>query len=87
MKHYSLFLVAYLLFMTQSDAQNVGIGKTNPIFRLDVLSTANSPARFDAAGPMYIALFENGGYVGYLGSFAGAAPDVDFGTGAGNTTG
>ncbi|QGW27429.1 hypothetical protein [Phnomibacter ginsenosidimutans] len=68
-------------------AQNIGIGKHNPIFRLDVLSAANSPARFDAAAPMYIALFENGGYVGYLGSYSGAAPDVDFGTGAGNTTG
>lgn len=88
MKHTMLTtLVAGLALAHSLQAQNVGIGRTNPIFRLDVLSTVNSPARFDAPSPMFIALYENGGYVGYLGSFAGAAPDVDFGTGSGNSTG
>jgi hypothetical protein len=36
---------------------------------------------------MYIGLFEQDNYRGYLGSFGGSPQDVDFGTGTGNTTG
>ncbi len=36
---------------------------------------------------MYIAITENNIYRGYIGSYAGNAEDVDFGTGTGNTTG
>jgi hypothetical protein len=67
---------------------NVGIGTTTPSVRLDVNSSAsNLTARFNAPTQMYIALHENGTYRGYLGSYAGAAEDVDFGTGTTNTTG
>lgn len=83
-----IFLLAVLsLKMIVVFSQNVGIGKENPLVRLDVFSTSNSPARFDAGSPMFIALNENGVYRGYIGSFSGAEPDVDFGTGFGNTTG
>ncbi len=68
-------------------SQNVGIGKTNPQVRLDVASTSSSPARFDGAAPMFIGLYEAGEYLGYLGSFSGDAPDIDLGTGFGNTEG
>jgi hypothetical protein len=36
---------------------------------------------------MYMALYEDGNYRGYLGSFGGGAADVDFGTGTGNSVG
>ena len=36
---------------------------------------------------MFISLLEEGNYRGYIGSYAGNAEDVDFGTGSGNGTG
>jgi hypothetical protein len=36
---------------------------------------------------MYMGIFEGDVYRGYWGSYSGAAEDVDFGTGSGNTTG
>ena len=66
---------------------NVGIG-TTPGVKLDVNSGATSnAARFAATTSMYIALNEGSSYRGYLGSYAGIAEDVDFGTGSGNATG
>ena len=65
---------------------NVGIGLINPATSLDVNSPSNFIAKFNGVGAQtYIALHENGVYRGYLGSFAGAAEDVDFGTGNGTT--
>ncbi len=66
---------------------NVGIGTTTPAAKLDVKSTGPYVAQFNGAAPMYMGLFENDVYRGYLGSYAGAAEDVDFGTGSGNVTG
>jgi hypothetical protein len=68
-------------------AQNVGIGTTTPAARLDVKTTSNYVAQFNGTTSMYMGIFENDVYRGYWGSFAGAAEDVDFGTGSGNTTG
>lgn len=65
----------------------VGIGAI-PATTLDVNSPSNFIAKFNGVGSQtYIALHENGAYLGYLGSFSGAAEDVDFGTGNTNTTG
>lgn len=65
---------------------NVGIGLINPATSLDVNSPSNFIAKFNGVGAQtFIALHENGVYRGYLGSFAGAAEDVDFGTGNGTT--
>lgn len=66
---------------------NVGIGVTNPGYPLDVVGTTPNIARFGGTTGMYVALTENNIYRGYIGSYAGAAEDVDFGTGSGNTTG
>jgi len=68
-------------------AQNVGIGTTAPAARLDVKTTSNYVGQFNGASPMYIGLFEGDVYRGYIGSYSGAAEDVDIGTGAGNVTG
>jgi hypothetical protein len=69
-------------------AQNVGIGTNAPIAPLEIKSTINQNLfRLDGPLGMYMTINENGIYRGYLGSFAGNAPDVDFGTGAGNTLG
>ncbi|HEX5153100.1 MAG TPA: hypothetical protein VFW07_16735 [Parafilimonas sp.] len=65
----------------------VGVGTTTPGAKLHVVSTNNQVAKFDGPSSMYIGLYEAGAYRGYIGSFAAAANDVDFGTGAGNTTG
>jgi hypothetical protein len=79
--------LAFMFIYMESFSQNVGIGKENPQFRLDVLSTSNSPAKFEGGSPMFIGLHENGVYRGYIGSFSGADADVDFGTGSGNSLG
>lgn len=65
----------------------VGIGTNSPATTLHVNSPFNYAAEFNGLTQMYIGLFENGAYRGYLGSFSGAAEDVDFGTGSTNTTG
>ncbi len=70
---------------------NVGIGTASPSAKLHVSTTALEAARFNATvsgtGGLYVSFYENNTYRGYIGSYAGAASDVDFGTGAGNTTG
>lgn len=65
----------------------VGIG-AEPIVPLHVqTSQSGLTAAFLGGAQMYMGFYEEGNYRGYLGSFAGNAQDVDFGTGAGNTTG
>lgn len=70
-----------------SASTNVGIGTTSPASTLHVVSGNPDVAYFEGPASMYIPLFENGAYRGYIGSFAGNANDVDFGTGVGNPTG
>ena len=84
----NLFVVIALLAISViSFSQNIGIGTTTPAAKLDVKTTSNYVGQFNGAAPMYMGIFENDIYRGYLGSYSGAAEDVDFGTGAGNTTG
>ncbi len=71
----------------ESTAQNVGIGTSLPAAKLDVKTTSPYVAQFNGGAPMYMGIFENDMYRGYLGSYAGNAEDVDFGTGAGNAVG
>lgn len=87
MKNVLLFVILLLLQQPDIAAQNVGIGTATPTTRLYVLSDAQSAATYDGPEGMYIILREAGLYRGYIGSYAGNANDVDFGTGAGNTTG
>ncbi len=75
------------LFTTQVNAQNVGIGTSTPAAKLDVKTTSSYVSQFNGAAPMYMGIFENDVYRGYWGSYSGAAEDVDFGTGSGNSTG
>lgn len=70
-----------------SAQQNVGIGIAAPNARLHVVAVSNPATIFDGPAGMYLQINEGGTYRGYLGSYAGADNDVDFGTGAGNTTG
>lgn len=72
------------LFLTVF-SQNVGIGTTTPAAKLDVNATSSYVAQFNGLAPMYMGIFEGGTYRGYWGSYSGAAEDVDFGTGSGNT--
>lgn len=65
----------------------VGIGTSTPAAQLDVKSASSYVAQFNGAAPMYMGFFENDIYRAYLGSYSGNAEDVDFGTGAGNSTG
>lgn len=77
----------FSLAITFAKAQNVGIGTTTPAARLDVKTTSNYVGQFNGASPMYMGIFEGDVYRGYWGSYSGAAEDVDFGTGSGNTIG
>ena len=71
----------------QKTTGNVGIGTITPSVPLDVKSTSGFIGRLNGGSSMFLGLFENDLYRGYLGSFSGAAEDVDFGTGTNNTTG
>jgi hypothetical protein len=64
----------------------VGIG-TFPGAALHVNASQPLTSVLNGAPGMYIGLYEQGLYRGYVGSVAGNAEDVDFGTGSGNTTG
>ncbi len=66
---------------------NIGIGTTSPSTKLHIVSSSSTPLNIDGTAGMYVGLYEAGIYRGYYGSYSGAAPDVDFGTGGGNTTG
>ncbi|MFN8286890.1 MAG: collagen-like protein [Chitinophagales bacterium] len=69
----------------------VGIGTTTSINssfeKLAVTGTTENVANFNAPSNTWIGIWEGGVYRGYMGSYSGAAADVDFGTGAINTTG
>jgi hypothetical protein len=82
-----LLTLLLLLSSLIGQSQNVGIGIPNPLYKLDVLSPQSFVARFHGAANMYLAIYETNMYRGYIGSYAGNDEDVDFGTGAGNTTG
>jgi hypothetical protein len=82
MKKLLLFL---LLLPVLSFAQNVGIGTTTPVARLDVKAASNYVAQFNGGSSMYMGIFENDLYRGYWGSYSGNPEDVDFGTGSGTT--
>lgn len=81
MKQYLLFFTLSFFSLTFVQAQNVGIGTSTPTATLDVNSTNSTAAKFNAPAGMYISLYEDGAYRGYLGSYAGAPEDIDFGTG------
>jgi hypothetical protein len=68
-------------------SQNVGIGTTTPTTRLHVSGTAGNIATFSGGTGMWITLAEGASNRGYIGSYAGNAEDVDFGTYSTNTTG
>lgn len=82
-----LLSVPLCLLFNQIHAQNVGIGTATPAARLDVKAATSYVLQLNGTAPMYAGIFENDIYRGYFGSYAGAAEDVDFGTGSGNTTG
>ena len=82
-----VILPCMVLISTLLSGQNVGVGTTTPNARLDVKTVSNYVAQFNGGSSMYVGIFENDIYRGYWGSFSGAVPDVDFGTGAGNTSG
>jgi hypothetical protein len=66
---------------------NTGIGTFTPAAKLDVKTSSSYVAQFNGSAPMYMGIFENDVYRGYWGSYAGAAEDIDLGTGSGNTIG
>jgi len=72
---------------------SIGIGTASPAAFLHVNTTGQEVARFTGgtsifnATGMFMSLYESGNYRGYIGSYSGAAQDVDFGTGGTNTTG
>jgi len=70
-----------------NNAGNVGIGTNLPITQFHVKSASDNIATFDGGNRLWVTLSENGINRGYIGSYAGNAEDVDFGTYDGNTVG
>ncbi len=70
-----------------NNGANVGIGTSTPSSKLHVKSTTGNAMRVEGTSNMFVGLYEDGAYRGYLGSFAGNTTDVDLGTGAGNSAG
>jgi len=66
---------------------NMGIGTETPGAKLHLNSSvAGEIAKFNGgANSMFMGLYENGSYRGYIGSYSGNNEDVDFGTGGGTT--
>jgi hypothetical protein len=66
----------------------LGIGTQNPLSKFELASPSSFElARFNGGNLMYLTFAENGINRGYLGSYAGNAEDVDFGTEDANITG
>jgi hypothetical protein len=66
----------------------VGIGTPSPTAPFDVQSAiTGNVANFRGNSALFLSLEEGFNYRGYIGSYAGDDEDVDFGTGAGNSTG
>jgi hypothetical protein len=65
----------------------LGVGTTAPAAPFDLRSTSGLLARFNGGSQMFMGLYENSTQRGYIGSFAGNAQDVDFGTNTANTSG
>lgn len=64
----------------------VGIGTTNPVNSLQIVSDDNSPARFQSTSDQsWVSFYNSSGYVGYAGVFTNGQ-DMDFGTGLFNGT-
>ena len=80
-------LVTGLIIGQNLPAQNVGIGTTTPVAKLDVKTTLSNVGQFNEGSSMFMGIFENDVYRGYWGSYAGNPEDIDLGTGAGNATG
>lgn len=69
------------------NSTGLGIGTLVPAAMLDVSSQSTTPAHFRGIHPLWMGIYESGSLRGYVGSYTGAAADVDFGTSSGNTTG
>jgi hypothetical protein len=79
-------LATAMFFSQYIIAQNVGIGTTNPLSRLHVVSTnPGNIATFNGGTGMFITLTEGVNNRGYIGSSSGNSEDVDFGTYVGST--
>jgi hypothetical protein len=68
-----------------AETGNVGIGITTPSAKLHLSSKLPGEiAKFNGgANSMYMGLYENSTYRGYIGSYSGNNDDIDFGTGIG----
>ena len=79
MKQMLLFFAGVCVFSCVR-SQNVGIGTTTPTTKLHVVGASPNIATFSGGDMMYITLAEGINNRGYIGSYAGNAEDVDFGT-------
>jgi hypothetical protein len=74
-------------FVDMGSTQLVGVPYASAANSLLATSSGGAGIVGSAAASLWLGIYENNNYRGYIGSYSGNNEDVDFGTGAGNATG
>jgi hypothetical protein len=69
---------------SQWSLSGIGVTNANPTTSVHIKTSATEALRVEGGSNSYTSIYESGNYRGYIGSYAGDAADVDFGTGGGS---
>ncbi len=69
---------------SQWSLSGIGVTNANSTTSVHIKTSTDEALRIEGGTSSYTSIYESGSYRGYIGSYSGAAADVDFGTGAGS---